>query len=277
MKSILVPTDFSAESENALVYACELNKELKAKIILFHSYYVPVPATDVPLAIVSGHEVKQAAEKSLRKLESNYINKYPGMLFDGKVSEGFPEMEISNTAKKLECDLIIMGTMGAGGLKEIFIGTNTARVIEDSVCPVISIPESARMNGVRKIVFAANYGNDDFSNVFNLIDFARLYNSEIVLLHVSTGKTDIAFDHTELDGFRRQVESESSYSNLSVKVLESDDIYSAINQFLVESKADMLAINMRNRTFVQKLGGRSMTKKMAYHTNIPLFVFHTSI
>jgi len=169
-----------------------------------------------------------------------------------------------------------MGTKGASGIGEL-IGTNAARVISDSICPVIAIPENAKMKGLQKIVFAANYGEDDFRNIFDLIDIARLFDSEVILLHVKDEANNNAMEYAELEGFRNHVINESKYPKISLKLLEDEDVYEGLNFYLEEIKADMLAISMRNRSFIQKLFNRSLTKKMVYHSHLPVLAFHTSV
>ena len=133
------------------------------------------------------------------------------------------------------------------------------------------------MNGLHKIVFATNYGNDDFRNVFDAIDIARMFGSEIVLLHVSTGDYSRTMEVEEIEGFKQQVSLESGYTKITYELLEDEDVYHSLKGYLSDSNADMLAISMRQRTFFQKMFSRSLTKKMAYHSRIPVLAFHTSV
>jgi nucleotide-binding universal stress UspA family protein len=277
MKTILVPTDFSANAENAVNYAAGLNKKLNAKILLYHSYYTLIPATDVPLNLPDDAEIKKSAVDSVERLKNKFQKLYPEMRFDAEVTEGFTEEEIIHEEKKAKCDLVIMGTRGASGLGEMLIGSNTAAVIGKSICPVIAVPEQARMKGLNKIVFAANYGTDDFKNVYDVIDLARLFGSEVILLHVNTGDMNKTMEFAELEGFKNQIAAESKYPNISFKLLDGKDVYHGLNFYLEEIKADLLAISIRNRTFVQKIFSRSITKKMAYHSHIPVLAYHTSV
>ncbi len=277
MKKILVPTDFSDNANNALTYASELNKKINAEIMLFHVYTIPVIATDIPVFVLTEGEVQADAEFKLDKLKQEYKALYPAIEFKTKASMGLAKSGIIDEEKEARYDLVVMGTRGASGMSGFFVGSYTASVIGKSVCPVIAVPENARMTGLNKIVFAANYGTDDFENVFEVIEIARLFDSEVILLHVATGELNKTFEFAEIEGFKEQISGESGYDKISFRLLEDVDVYHGLNFYLEEIKADMLIINMRNRTFAQKFASGSLTKKMAYHTHIPLLAFHTDI
>ena len=275
MENILVPTDFSDNANNALTYAAELNKKLNAEIMLFHVYTIPVIATDIPVFVLTEGEVQADAEVKLGKLKQEYKALYPEMEFKTKASMGLAKNGIIDEEKEARYDLVVMGTRGASGMSGFFTGSNTASVIGKSACPVIAVPENARMTGLNKIVFAANYGTDDFENVFEVIEIARLFDSEVILLHVATGELNKTFEFAEIEGFKAQISGESRYDKISFKLLEDTDVYHGLNFYIDEIKADMLILNMRNRTFAQKFASSSLTKKIAYHTHIPLLAFHT--
>src|SRR3569832_850719 len=220
MKTILVPVDFSASAENAARYAIELNKKFGGKIVLFHSYSIPVYATDVPMAVPSEHELRRDGVKALNKLRSRLSDEFPDTDFHCKIVSGFTEDKIVEQETEVKADLVVMGTHGASGLREYLIGSNTAAVIGKSVCPVLAVPENARWKGLNKIVFAADYDEDDFKNVFDVIEIAREFNSEVVLLHIEEDSDYRAFEFSQLEHFRIRIQRDSEYSRISAKLIE---------------------------------------------------------
>ncbi len=275
MKKLLIPTDFSENSTNALEYAIELNKKLNAEIVLFHSYFVPILATDVPEAIPSDVEIRQAALESLTELRNKYQKLFPMMIFRTELANGFPETEIPEAGKRLNSDIIVMGTLGTNPFKKFLLGSNTSVVLEKSTCPVITVPEHAKFKHLNKIVYAANYAVDDYKNVFDLIEFAKQFSSEIILLHVSTGEVEKSFDFNQLDNFKMQIIEESGYKNITIKLFEDKNVFEGLNVYLDEINADLFSISMRNRSFLKRFFKPSLTKKMAYHSHLPVMVFHT--
>jgi len=183
MKTILVPTDFSENADNAIMYALEMNKKFNAKIILFHSYFIPVYAAEAPMNVPGLAELKNDAMKSLEKVKVKINTSFPGNNFviETSVSEGMPEDEIATITEKEKPDMVIMGTKGAHGIREILIGTTTASVMKNIRCPIIAVPAEAKFKGINKIVFATNYAENDFENIESVIDFAKHYQAEVTI------------------------------------------------------------------------------------------------
>lgn len=274
MKNILVPTDFSQNADNAMSYACELNLKMRTNIILVHSYSVPVPAGDTLVVPIDDTELNALSIANLTKTRDKLHMKYPEMQIEVKSTMGMAADEIVNLAEENNCELIVMGTHGASGLGAVLLGTNTANVIERAKCAVIAVPENAVFNGLKKIVFAADYGNHNFEQIKHVVDFARMFGSEIILLHISTGEVEGVFEDKEIARFKEQVISESGYNNVTYRLIEDKDVFHGINQYLEQHKPDMLAISMRTRSLFERLFSRSLTKRLAYQTHTPLLALH---
>ena len=277
MNTILFPIDFSPASINALEYGIELNKNIKSKIILFHSYFIPIPVSEAPIAMPSDLSIKNEAAESLNSIVIKYRKLFPEMTFNSNLVEGFANDEIISEIIKTKCDLVIMGMKEISVLKHFFIGSNTTKVLEKSTCPVLVVPENSRMKRIKKIIFAANYGIDDFNNVNELISFAKIFDSEIILLHISDNSENLAFDYNQLGEFKNKIYEESGFDKISFKVFENENTYEGINLYLEEINADLLSISTRYRTFIQNIFQSNLTKKMVYHTQLPILVFHTNL
>jgi len=276
MKTILVPTDFSKNSDNAIHFALELNSKLKSKVMLFHSYVLPVFASDIPVVMPSDDELEKVAGKGITSLRERFEKEYPGMMIETKLSPGYAEDEIVQISAADHVDLVVMGTQGASGLREVLIGSITAAVMEEVECPVLAIPENAVFKGLNKIVFATDYAYNDFENVERVVDMARKFNAEVILLHISNGEIDKAYEFDAIESFKERMVADSKYDKVTFKLLEYRDVIDGLNMYLDEIKADMLAMSMHHRTFFQKIFNRSKTKRMAFHTHIPLLAFHAA-
>ena len=278
MKTLLIPTDFSVAAENALVYAFELNKIINAKIILFHSYFIPIPATDIPISALDDKEIRNESMNKLRDLKKKMLDLFPGYPFDIdlQVSEGVTPDEIARMAKKENTGLIVMGTKGAHGLHQFLMGTNAADVILQADCPVLAIPENAGFSKPGKIVFATNFDDRELFHIEETIRFAKQFGAEVILLHVSTGDYSKEVGFHSIGYFLNRLKEDSGYSRISFKLLEDKHVEEAIRVYLENIHADILAISNRHRSFFRKTFDPSLTKKLAYHTQIPLLAFHES-
>lgn len=275
MKNILVPTDFSGNATHAIRFALELSRKQKSKITLFHSFVLPVYATDIPVFPQADEELRKVSEEALSNLVSKLKAENPGVDIDSFVSQGYAEDEIVDAAKSSGADMIVMGTQGASGLREALVGTITASVMDHAECPVMAVPEGASFTSFDKIVYATSYAEGDFQHVEEIIDFARLFDAEVILLHISSGTVDTSYEFESIERFKERIVEDSQYERISFKLLENKSVYEGLNQFLEEVKADLVAMTLHKRSFVQKLFNRSITKRMAYHTHIPLIAFKT--
>lgn len=273
MKTFLLPTDFSENALHAIRYALALNQKLNARVILFHSYVIPVYSTDIPLVVPQDAELKKASEDALNQLQERLKKEYPATEILADVQQGYPEEEIVLAAGKHKADIIIMGTQGASGLREALVGTISAAVMKQASCPVMAIPSECDFKPYRKIVFATNYAEGDFQYVEDVLEFARPFAAEMVLLHISSGEFERTMEYDAIERFKERIKEDSKYKKIQFKLLESKDVYKGMNNFLDEVQADLVAMTMRKRSFIQKLFQRSITQKMAYHTHIPLIAF----
>ncbi|MFM2207818.1 MAG: hypothetical protein RL213_1793 [Bacteroidota bacterium] len=274
MKKIFVPTDFSPGAEHALRFACELNRKLKATIVLHHSFLIPVYATEVPVLLPTDAELHKSSEEGLRQLKERFRADYPDMRFETLVTAGYAEEEIAETARQHHADLVVMGTKGASGLREALIGTITASVMEKSGCPVMAVPAESSWKNFDRIVFATGYAEGDFANAEWMISFARQLDAEVVLLHVASDKNDRTYEFDAMERFMERLSEESRYPKLGFKLLDGKDVYEAVGLYLEEIRADLVAMTIHHRNLTEKLFERSLTKRMAYHTRIPLIAFH---
>ncbi len=274
MQSIVVPTDFSANADHALAYACEMAKILKLKIALFHAYQVPVPVPEVSVLPLSEEEIRKSALEGLQQTKENFKNKYPDLLFEIETMQGSLEFLVNNATAKYNGKYIIVGTKGSSGISEILVGTNAAAVMEKAKCPVICVPENAKFTGLKKIILTTDYGQHNFKHGIETIELAKPFLAEITLLHVTSGDLEEYFEDRQLLLFKDKMVKKSEYSRIAFKLLTDKDVYHGVNSFIEEHGADLLVLSMRSRTIWQKLFHRSLTKRMAYHSHLPVMALH---
>jgi nucleotide-binding universal stress UspA family protein len=155
MKKILVPTDFSANAMKAIFYAAEIAKKSSATVYLLH---VIEPLTDrihQPYALHERleEEIANNRLKELNLLQKSIALTYPGFKTEADLANGTVTNSISDFAGNNQIDLIVMGTKGATGLKEIFIGSVAAGSIGRTKIPVLAIPDEYKMEEPDGILF----------------------------------------------------------------------------------------------------------------------------
>ena len=140
MKKILVPTDFSEQAENALRVAAELAKKYNAEIYLLHLLELPLHQVDALGAHSDLPEAMFFMKLAHKRFEEIMEKDYLKDITVHETTEFHKAFEgIIETCHKLNVDLIVMGSHGISGLKEMFIGSNTEKVVRTSDIPVLVI------------------------------------------------------------------------------------------------------------------------------------------
>jgi nucleotide-binding universal stress UspA family protein len=180
IKNILIPTDFSETANLAVAHGAHMAHLFKAKIYLLHSVettmYVGGPGE--PVLVQEAEKMYNLGVEQLNKVAEEIKQKYDVDLVTLTVS-GKPAAAITQAVKDNNIDIIIMGTHGASGFEEFFMGSNAHKVVNLSPCPVISIRLTTKNIGFSNIIMPI--GNDLHSRqkVNNVVDIATKYNSTV--------------------------------------------------------------------------------------------------
>jgi len=155
IKTILMPTDFSDVGQNALHTTIGICAGQQTELILVHVledfHFIAPPKAGVGRPVGSmAHE--EAAHKKLFELVVPLIERF-NITVRPIVLRGDPAAEICRCAAARHADMIVMGTHGASGLREFFMGSNAYRVVKHATCPVMTVPGNKRWIGFHKILF----------------------------------------------------------------------------------------------------------------------------
>ncbi len=166
-------------------------------------------------------------------------------------------------------DLIVMGTKGATGLKKVLMGSDATAVIDNSSVPVISIPENAAFKQIKKIAYASDLYNLH-EEIKTVAMFARLFDATVQVLHVLPEDSAKKIDkNMQADLFKI-----TNYQKISYHVLRNDNVADALNTYITDEQIDMLAMFTHKLDFYEKLFGKSVTRQLAFHADVPLITFN---
>ncbi|KAA3646055.1 MAG: universal stress protein, partial [Bacteroidetes bacterium] len=231
MKHILFPTDFSDNSEHALPFALELARIYEAELNLFNSYKLPYSKSNLLVSIVD--RMKKDSEDGLEKLKQKALSreKYKHIKINLiSRSGGFVE-SIPKVASFTECDLIVMSTKGASGLKEMFIGSNTLEVIHTTDIPVLAIPENAVLKTISKIAYSTDLKKLKHPENLNpMFDLARTLKIPIEFVHIIRQEDEYMPDEVS----RKAIELEALAKGIktSFYFTTNDDIINGISEYI---------------------------------------------
>jgi len=282
MKKILVPTDFSDHAENAGHYAVELAKLFEAHVSILHVYSLP-PASVYPPLYSPGFPGKTLSMDEVQQIEAE--NEKRLLAFRDRICRGrlefgctivqrsdFISDGINDYAIENNIDLIIMGTRGSASKGELFIATNTWDVISSGKTAVFAIPEKIPYKPIKHIAFATDFTEADFASMEMVTKIAEKFEAKVSVIHVKTdGKS---LDENQMfDWFEDKTREQNPYKNIEFVLLEHEDVQQALNDFLRKNDVGLIALVNRRRQLFERLFHRSLTKKFAYHSDIPLLAF----
>ncbi|TFG73353.1 MAG: universal stress protein, partial [Flavobacteriales bacterium] len=177
--------------------------------------------------------------------------------------------EILETIENEKADLVVMGTQGASGAKELLLGSNTVHVLQKAGCPVLVIPPKFKYEKPKEILFPTDYEIDYTGQRFRmLLEIAQTHISRIEVLHVSMG-----YDLTDL-----QLYHKSKLDHLLDKTahlfheVPNQEIITAINNFQSKKPMNLLVMVKNKHTFMERLFIEPVIKKIGFHITIPFMV-----
>jgi nucleotide-binding universal stress UspA family protein len=278
MKTILVPTDFSPNANKALDFAVGIAKAASAKIIIIHACdLLDITFKDqVKIKEDYNQQIIDESTAKLKLLEES-IEEAEQLVVETQLYKGLATDTILFAAKERRPDLVIMGTLGNSGVKEKIFGSKTSAVIGKIDVPVLAVPLLSEWNKPAVILLAVNHFDQDIAITKPLFDLAGLFNARVrVVLFTDKLSSDYSLQEQELSNYEAQLNSR--YKNISIygKHLEGYKFAEAIENYIDEEDIDILAMMTYKRNFWESLFNRSLTRKMSYHTRVPLLVLPTN-
>ena len=234
---------------------------------LLHSFEPPHPTG---MLIKIDDIMKKDAVSSLKneeKLLQKELGEKQKINIDARIGE------LNNTLNQIirnqNAELVIMGTKGATGLKEIFMGSNTAEMIESAIRPVLAIPENAEIKKPSTIVLAADYENLHNVEVLEpLRNMAIELDAKVMVVNVKSDDDGEMFFNPSSE--KLAIEDYFENVNHEYHDIENESVTEGLNNFLDSNDVDMLAMIPEKNNFFSKLFHKSVTKQMVLHTQIPL-------
>lgn len=273
MQKILVPTDFSNNALKAITYASEIAQKSGAVIYLLH---VIEPAINM----VSMH-ADSSREEVVKEKSSELVLQHQtlrGIFPDVKVvkhlSGGTPIASILNYAEKEKMDLIVMGTAGASGLKEFFMGSIAVGVIGKTKIPVLTVPASYEMEEPDAILLATNQFEKNKNILNKVVAISKLFSAAI---HVVVFKdidgdrnADLIYNEEQLNDYLQFLKGIFPGVVFKGELLEGEDFEITIDRYSNKNEVDVIAMITYPKSFLEKILRKSITKKMAFHSTIPI-------
>ncbi|MFZ5999402.1 MAG: universal stress protein [Bacteroidota bacterium] len=263
---ILILTDFSPLSKMAIHYALKMGNHLEAEFTILNVVRLDgVPKSNLKWKQIEKSHFAVAEEEGAKLLKGK--TKSP---LSFKAVKGHTVTDaIRRYTEKNYTNLVVMGSQGASQLKKFRLGGTTVSVIDAIYSPVMAIPKLAEFKNFKNVVYATDLQNVE-KELEMIVPFAKIFDSRIHMVHVVTA---IDKQIEQEKKFAEVLIEKSGYTKIDFKLIIDDDISQAIDQYIKETKSDLLTTFTHELNLYEKLFGLSVTRKLAYQGNIPLLAF----
>lgn len=275
MKTILVPTDFTPVSDNALNYAIALAKKLRAKITLIHAYNV------FPFEMsTSGKELEKHAEIIAREAEERLIELCWGIEENSHCpceyinSEGLAADVVSAYVGKLMPEMLVIGTENRSAVDKFLFGTITGDVLKEVKSKLWVVPEDTPFKPPRKMAFAVDYHTSDLDDIRFMVKLARKFKAEIHIIHIVTSDEDLDFEKSFFQDFKSDITGQFEDQNFILRLLKGKNIVEELEDYIEVEDIDVLAVARTQRNAIEKLFYESVSEKLFRNIKTPLLIFH---
>lgn len=274
---ILVPVDFSPNSEIAFKYAIGFAKKHDARITLLHVITGDTVFHVLPMDQKSNRfddEKKRTLammEVWCRKILRS--NKIPVKCI---CVHGNAKDIILARINKLKPHITLMGTKGSGFAGTKYFGSNSAYILEHSELPVMTIPEKTKWHIPSKITLATDYNQSDFRLLKKIYSLFGKMNVHISLLHVADYDLQKMIEKADMEKIISEVLKKTGFKKVTGFIGYDTNIEKGIKNYLRTSDADLLIINKRKRNFLERFLQKSASDNLVFFSKIPLLVFHSS-
>jgi nucleotide-binding universal stress UspA family protein len=276
IKKILVPVDFTETAETAIAKAIELVKSLKAELFLLHVVefkgydFSIVPETGIKFPPI--REIEKILAGKMDAMQAG-IRKKHGITPEVYVTTGNIDSEIIDFSKKKKIDLIVMGTHGASGYRELFIGSNAQRVVTLSDIPVLTMQKHSHKPGFKNILLPIDNSLHSREKVNIAMTIADLFGSKIHVIGLPNSK-----DKKEIELFKIKTGSvgkviKSHNLPYTTTIIKGNGIADAAMEYANKKKCDLIVINTGHESKLTGIFLGAFAQQIVNHSKVPVLSF----
>lgn len=278
MKRILVPTDFSDHAEYALKVAAQIARENDGEIYLLHMLELPSlsdgigesnavgASNDLPEVMFFMQKTRERFEEILSQPYLEGINVIEAIQFE-RAFDG-----IIVHSKKHNIDLVVMGSHGASGFKEMFIGSNTEKVVRTSDIPVLVIKRDEQAFNPDKMVFASDFSDEIKKPFAKVVDFANSFNAKLHLVYINT-PNDFRSTHAAEKMIHNFASGFQFTNGYTAHIYNDVNVEKGILHFANSLNADLIGMCTHGRKGLAHFFNGSISEDLVNHAVRPVVTF----
>lgn len=260
IKNILVPVDFSEGSLHAVEYAASIARESKAVVHLLHVVQKGVNSAFLKENITDDHLMEVLLTDARLK----------GITVIGRILEGTVLDAILKEQKNTGCGLIVMGTLGASGLKKLFFGSNTTAVLKKAGVPVLAVPSGVKYTSIKKIILATDLKSDNLEVANENLDILKPFQAELEVFYVDTQNELVDETVYKMEQVSARVKKHIDFPNMTYHVSTYKNVEQGLFHFIEKSNADLLVMVTHHHSISEAIFNPSHTNGILFHCPLPV-------
>lgn len=274
MKKILVPCDFSKPAINAYRFAVDMAARSKGEIYLVNVIELPAIHDPIIMPVISFEkeflkELKEKATAEFNKIITRYHT--TGVTVRTEVLFGAPSRMITDFARKKSVDIIVMGSHGASGVREYFIGSNAEKIVRNSAVPVL-VTKNYYKGAIKDIVFPNTLETEHQDDLIKKVkDLQAFFRAKVHILYVNT-PTNFTADSVTFERLKKFAR-ESGFKNYTLNVYNYPFEEPGIIYFTNSIKGDLIAMGTHGRKGLAHFLNGSLAEDVVNHANCPIWTY----
>lgn len=274
MKNILVPTDFSENAGNAIDFALQLHKN-EACVFYILNTYIPeiIQSRFMASSTVFVNGVESESKARLQQTLRTIKKKYPEEHYQFKAISSFEILanKMVEIVESKNIDLVVSGTKGLSGMKHVFMGSNTVKMIKSiKSCPLLAVPQNCSYANPTHIALATDLKRSFSAIALNsLLSIVKRFNATIHVVHIRTKKDLDKIQQANLKILQDYLTNVKNKVHFLPAYDQKTDI---INNFLNENMANMLALIHNEQGYLESLMHEPVVKNMVGPSSFPILV-----
>lgn len=279
MKTILALTDFSENSKHAVDYACSLANYTHAQELILLYAYETIPIYDsgeagsLAFTMEQSLEIEAAHEQALKKMKTYAHNQlHNGTVLKAVIVNDTLTSAVNELHETNHIDVVVMGLKGKNNIEHIVAGSNTIKAIENFDCPVVMVPKNACVSMPENIVLATDFYETERPGLLKIMhNFLMKFNPKIIAIHKYRADEKPEIIQKRADKLQQAL---SDY-HFEMHYINADQSLAVnINEFAQKKHCSLIVCLHKKRGFLSGFFHKSATRDIAWHSNVPMLVYH---
>lgn len=278
MKKIIVPTDFSFASKDAYLFALAIAEKLKVAVEVVHIYSGSFN-TRRPYTVKAGmgrYESLMDDLKTFIQIEdkTSDILVEPKVAVNYKAIGGGTQKNLMQLSSEPDTLMLVMGMTGASVSNERIFGSVSREISQKANCPVLLIPKDTDFKGFKNVLFASDYDSVEAQFLRQAVEFSKPFKAMMHFIHVQEENDwDLNIELEDRLFNYLFAEGNPTYA-FNMATIDAKTVTQGLNQYIEENEIDLAIMVAHKRNLWERIMHRSVTKKMAINTQVPILVYH---